>query len=51
MNRLLTKEPPMVVLDLRTAPISASGQERPSQDIFDLLFPPPSPLDLLFPLP
>jgi len=40
----------MLVLDLRTAPIPASGWERTSQDAFDLLFPPPSPLDLLFPL-
>ena len=50
MNGSLTKETTMV-LDLRSAPAGANAPKAPSQDIFDLLFPPPSPLDLLFPTP
>lgn len=41
----------MTMFDLRSTPTGANVPKAPSQDIFDLLFPPPSPLDLLFPTP
>jgi hypothetical protein len=50
MNGLLTKETTMG-LDLRCAPSGANTIGHSSWDAFDLLFPHPNLLDLLYPTP